>query len=197
MEKIAIKNKSLFPKVIFSKKWLPLEKCEFGTLAAILYLAEDGTTFKGKISDICKFVRISPQTKNANKRKQCIEELSKKGIVSYEVEKKTYTVKIIDEIGEEDRIAIEKREILVAMNCKLEGKSVAWEKVLKTWVFLAGNRKEIITTKEISAAINEKTWSIYHAKAILECAGRIDCETKYNVTECEMVKCFFIVLDRK
>ena len=185
VKEIVIKNKNLFPKVTFSRKWLHLEKGEFGTLAAILYLAEDGITFKGKISDICKFIGISPQTKNANKRKQCIKNLAEKGIISYEIYKTTYTIKVIGKIAEKNRIRICRDEILITKKCKLEGKSVAWETVLKTWIFLVGNRKKIIKVREISWAIDEKEWGIGHAIAILKCADLIDNRKRYDITEYE------------
>lgn len=194
MRKITANSKNKLQVVTFSRQWLRLEKCEFGTLAAIIYLSENGTTFTGRVSDICKFVGISPQTKNTTKRKQCIESLAEKGIISYVVHKKTYTVKVANEIAERDCIRIYQDEILIAKNCKLEGKSVAWEKVLKTWIFLAGNRKEIITTKEIAWAINEKPWSIYPAKTILKDANLIDYKTKYEVTEQKDGTVIFIAL---
>ncbi len=194
---IADENKNKLQIITFSRQWLRLDKCEFGTLAAIIYLSEDGTTFTGRVSDICKFVGISTQTKNAAKRKQCIESLAQKGILAYQVNKKTYTINVTNDIAETDCIHIYQDEILITKNCKLEGKSVAWEKVLKTWIFLAGNRKEIITTKEIAAAINEKEWGIYPAKAILKCANLIDYKTKYDILEHEDGTVSFMALGQQ
>ena len=68
-------------EVIFFREWLPLPKAEFNLLAMI---AEQGGSFSGNYSEMCRYLGVTPQSSNRNALKNAIESLASKNYISCE-----------------------------------------------------------------------------------------------------------------
>lgn len=60
-------------EVIFYREWLPLPKAQFNVLAMI---AEQGGSFSGNYTDICRYLGVTCQSRNRNALRAAIEELT-------------------------------------------------------------------------------------------------------------------------
>ena len=56
--------------VIFFLEWLPLPKAQFNILAM---LAEQGGSFSGNYSEICRYLNVTPQSRNRNALRTALE----------------------------------------------------------------------------------------------------------------------------
>ena len=83
--------------IVFFREWFPLPKGEFRIMAM---LAEKGQ-FRGNLSDLCRYFSVSPQTKSRRALKNQISELEKKGFITVQKTRNTYTLKAIpkEELG--------------------------------------------------------------------------------------------------
>ena len=78
--------------VVFYDEWLPLPKAEFNVLAMI---AEQGGTYAGNLSDMCRYLNVTPQDRNRRPLRAAIESLTSKGFLSCETRGRTYHLKVI------------------------------------------------------------------------------------------------------
>ena len=56
--------------IVFYDDWLPLPKAEFNVLAMV---AEQGGTYAGNLSDMCRYLNVTPQTRNREQLRSAIE----------------------------------------------------------------------------------------------------------------------------
>ena len=61
---------------IFYWEWIPLPKAEFNVLAMI---AEQGGSFTGNYSDMCRYLGVTPQSRNRTLLRNAIESLASQG----------------------------------------------------------------------------------------------------------------------
>ena len=66
---------------IFYREWLPLPKTEFNVLAMI---AEQGGSFSGNYSDMCRYLGVTPQDRNRTSLRNAIASLVSKNFISCE-----------------------------------------------------------------------------------------------------------------
>ena len=66
---------------IFYWEWIPLPKAEFNVLAMI---AEQGGSFTGNYSDMCRYLGVTPQSRNRTTLSAAIEELTKNRFITQE-----------------------------------------------------------------------------------------------------------------
>ena len=59
-------------KVTFYREWLSLPKAEFNVLTLI---AEQGGTFTGNWSDMCRYINLTPQNRNRKVLQAAVESL--------------------------------------------------------------------------------------------------------------------------
>ena len=79
-------------KVIFYLEWLPLPKAQFNILAM---LAEQGGSFSGNYSDMCRYLNVTPQSRNRDALRTAIETLSSNGFIEWESRGRTQHLKLI------------------------------------------------------------------------------------------------------
>ena len=74
-------------QIVFYNEWLPLPKAEFNIMAMV---AEHGGAYAGNLSDMCRYLTVTPQSRNRNQLRSAIESLTSKGFLSCETRGRTY-----------------------------------------------------------------------------------------------------------
>ena len=67
-------------KIVFYNEWLPLPKAEFNILTMV---AEQGGSYSGNYSDMCRYLSVTPQSRNIAPLRSAIESLTSKGFCSH------------------------------------------------------------------------------------------------------------------
>lgn len=134
-------------KVSCYKEWLPLEKKQFRVLVVIAEQKE----FEGNLTELCQRLSLSSQTKTRNRLKEAIEQLTKDGFCEYTKIGQKYFIKIIPQ---ECEVQIDPRAIDDLRNKRYSVESVAWEQVLKVYLWICKNNwDDVITNAMISKAL--------------------------------------------
>lgn len=137
-------------ELIFSKKWFTLDKYYFKILTIITDLADNTNTFKGTLSDFCENLSIQKSTGNKNKIKAALDYLERNNYISMSVDKKNYTVTLIDISDNQNHlIRLKKPWYKQLRSTKTE---TSWENLLKIFLILLEVSKvpdNIVTYKQI------------------------------------------------
>ena len=145
----------------FYREWLALDKNEFRILAMLA----DKKQFRGTLTDLCRHFGLDPQTKQINKLKDSIQSLSAAGLIEYSNSGRTHYLK---PIPTDNKIQIPRRWAKPIMKAKGFSESVAWEQVLKVYVWICDNRNPEVTNAMIAADLNISVDTIGLAKNVLE-----------------------------
>ena len=145
----------------FYREWLALDKNEFRILAMLA----DKKQYTGNLTGLCRYFRISDQTKQIRKLKDNIQSLSAAGWIEYSSSGRTIHLK---PIPTDNRIPIPRRWAKPIMKAKGFSESVAWEQVLKVYVWICDNRNPEVTNAMIAADLNISVDTIGLAKNVLE-----------------------------
>ena len=164
-----------FEKVSCYKEWLPLEKRQFGVLAVIA----EQNGFKGNLTDLCRRLSLSTQTNTTHRLKNAIEQLRKDGLCEYTKTGQQYCIK---NIPQECEVQIDPKAIEDLRNRRYSLASVAWEQVLKVYLWICKNNwQDVVTNAMIAKALGGVSDSVIsRAKRVLLEFGAI---SKENVTE--------------
>ena len=149
---------------MFFREWFPLPKGEFRIMAM---LAEKGQ-FRGNLSDLCRYFSVSPQTKSRRALKNQISELEKKGFITVQKTRNTYTLKAIPKVK---RIEIERGyyEQIRKRHREPEEESVAWECVLKVYLWISVNDYDsLINNQMLKEDLDLTDGVICSAKKVLD-----------------------------
>lgn len=151
-------------KLTFYREWFPLPKGEFRILAM---LADKGQ-FSGNLSDLCRYFFVSPQTATRNRLVNQINSLEKQGYIKVKRKGRTYTLTAIPK-AEMIKIAREHYERIRTREKKPKGESVAWENVLKVYLWaLKNDYNAIITNQMIQDDLSLSAGVICSAKNVLD-----------------------------
>lgn len=151
-------------QLVFYREWFPLPKGEFRIVAM---LADKGQ-FSGNLSDLCRYFFVTPQSANRNTLKEQIKALEQKGFIKVEQSGRTYTLTTIPK-AEKILIAREYYERIRTRSRTPEGESVAWENILKVYLWAYENDyDDIITNQMIIDDLNIKVGVICSAKKVLD-----------------------------
>ena len=149
-------------KVSCYKEWLPLDKRQFGILAIVA----ERKGFSGNLTTLCQLLSLSPQTNNKRKLKEAIEELTKKDFCRCAKNGQKYS---IQNIPKEKEILIDPAAIDDLRNERYSVGSVAWEQVLKVYLWICQNSWDRVITNAIIShdlgGVSEST--ISKAKRVL------------------------------
>ena len=148
--------------VVFYREWLPLPKAEFNILAMA---AEQGGSFSGNLSDICRYLGVTPQTSNRNTQRTAMEGLSEKGFITHKSSGRTIFLEIIPK---ETEINLPRRWVQSVINHDYSSESVAFAQVLKLFMWIADNKREIVTNDEIATELGISESAVCYAKNVLE-----------------------------
>lgn len=148
-------------KVIFYREWFPLQKQEFRIMAM---LADVGV-FEGNLSDLCRYFSLSPQTRNRNQLRSSIEYLQSQGFIKCEAKGRKFIIKAVPK---EHEIEMQREWMAHLKNHDYSSESVAWEQVLKEYLWITDNKSPIVTNAEIAADLGVSTSTLGYAKNVLE-----------------------------
>ena len=148
----------------FYREWFPLPKGEFRILAM---LADKGQ-FNGNLSDLCRYFFVNPQTATRNRLANQINSLEEQGYIKVKRKGRTYTLTAIPK-ARIIKIAREHYELIRTRTRTPDGESVAWENVLKVYLWaLENNFDNIITNQMIQDDLLLSAGVICSAKNVLD-----------------------------
>ena len=149
-------------KVVFYRDWLLLPKAEFNVLTMI---AEQGGTFTGNWSDMCRYINLTPQDRNRKVLQNAVESLTSKGFIAWDSRGRTQTLKVIPKATE---IIIPKQWVQSVVRHDYSSEDVAFAPVLKLFLWIAQNELEIVTNDMIAADLGVSVSTVVSAKNVLE-----------------------------
>ena len=150
--------------LVFYREWFPLPKGEFRILAM---LADKGQ-FSGNLSDLCRYFFVNPQTATRNRLANQINSLEEQGYIKVKRKGRTYTLTAIPK-ARIIKIAREHYELIRTRTRTPDGESVAWENVLKVYLWaLENNFDNIITNQMIQDDLSLSAGVICSAKNVLD-----------------------------
>lgn len=149
-------------EVFIDKDWLTTQNYQFKILVMIAVLAENHLAFRGKLKDMCDFLGVSNQAANTKKIKDAIAALEKSGDILVIREGHTWTLTLSVKAERKPKIIKIKNAWikLIQQYQAPEGKEVAWESVLKVFVYLCADKKEVKDYKTIADELNLKYDSV-------------------------------------
>ena len=148
----------------FYREWFPLPKGEFRIMAM---LADKGQ-FCGTLSDLCRYFFVSPQTATRNRIANQITALEQKGFITVQHTGRIYTLTAIPK-AKKMEIVREHYERIRTRARRSDGASVAWECVLKVYLWaLENDYDSIITNQMIMDDLNLSAGVICSAKNVLD-----------------------------
>lgn len=149
-------------KVAFYREWLPLPKAEFNVLTMI---AEQGGTFSGTYADMCRYLNVTPQSRNRKVLQTAIESLTSKGFITWDSSGRTQHLKVIPKATE---IIIPKRWVQSVVRHDYSSEAVAAAPVLKVFLWIVQNEWDIVTNDMIAEDLNVSVSTVVSAKNVLE-----------------------------
>ena len=118
-------------EVVFSWEWLLLDKPSIEILS---YLLLNGGRFAGSTTALCEALGRSNNTESICGRQEAIEKLCAAGVVSHrQLSKRRFEIQLLP--PKKEQISIERRH-LEDIRCRRYDRSVAWQQVLKVYLWL-------------------------------------------------------------
>ena len=150
--------------LVFYREWFPLPKGKFRILAMLA----DKRQFNGNLSDLCRYFFVNPQTATRNRLANQINSLEEQGYIKVKRKGRTYTLTAIPK-ARIIKIAREHYELIRTRTRTPDGESVAWENVLKVYLWaLENNFDNIITNQMIQDDLLLSAGVICSAKNVLD-----------------------------
>ena len=148
--------------IVFYDDWLPLPKAEFNVLAMV---AEQGGTYAGNLSDMCRYLSVTPQTRNREQLRSAIESLTSKGFLSCDTRGRTHHLKVIPK---ETEVRLPRPWVQSVIRHNYSSESVAFTQVLKVFRWITQNRMEVVTNAMIAAELGISESTVCSAKNVLQ-----------------------------
>ncbi len=143
-------------------EWLPLDKKEFRILA----LLADKGEYRGTLSGLCDYFSVTRQHSNRERIRSSIQELKEQNYIVAELRGRTYTLRLLPK---EKEIQMDRGLFESIRQHDYTGEDVAWEQVIKLYLWIAQHEPEQITTNaEMAAALNVSSSTVCAAKNVLE-----------------------------
>ena len=151
-------------KVIFYLEWLPLPKAQFNILAM---LAEQGGSFSGNYSDMCRYLNVTPQSRNRDALRTAIETLSSNGFIEWESRGRTQHLKLIPKAKE---VRLDRLWVQSVIRHDYTSESVALAPVLKVFIWIVAHcaNEGIVTNRMIADSLNVSESTVCAAKNVLQ-----------------------------
>jgi hypothetical protein len=152
----------MIESVVFYAEWLPLPKAEFNILAM---LAEQGSSFTGNYTDMCRYLGVTPQNRNRQTIRRSIESLSSKGFLNWESRGRTQILSIVPKGTE---VELDNEWVRSVIKHDYSSESVAWAQVLKVFVWVSLHCDELIQNDMIAQDLECSVSTIVSAKNVLQ-----------------------------
>ena len=139
-------------EVEIDKDWLTVSNYQFKILVMIVALANEKLAFRGKLKDMCEFLGVSNQTSNTTKIKDAIQKLEDKGDVLVLREGQTWTITLSVKAERKPKVIRIRNAWIKAIQqyqAPDKEKYVSWENILKVFVYLCADKRDIKTYDEI------------------------------------------------
>ena len=128
--------------ITFDFEWLSLPKAEFKMLVMIADIGQN----LGNASDLCRYFNRSPQNKNKNRLREALENLAEQNIIDLEKQKNDYVATLLNPIIQENEVCIKRKYVTEILHHNYTQK-VAWETVLKVYIWLLKVGENIFTNR--------------------------------------------------
>ena len=149
-------------QAIFYWEWLPLPKAEFNILAM---LAEQGGSFSGNYSDMCRYLGVTPQDRNRQAIRAAIESLAAAGFIGHKSQGRT---QILTTIPKAKEIPLPRAWVQSVIRHDYSGQNVAFAQVLKVFAWIVANKTAVVTNDMIAASLNVSASTVVSAKNVLK-----------------------------
>lgn len=146
---------------IFYWEWLPLPKAEFNILAM---LAEQGGSFSGNYSDICRYFGVTPQDRTRRPIRAAVENLAAHGWINHTSSGRTQYLSVIPKATE---ISLPRRWVQSVIRHDYSTESVAFAVVLKVFIWIAHNRLDVVTNNMIAQSLGVSVSTVVSGKNVL------------------------------
>lgn len=163
-------------EITFYWEWLPLPKDQFRLLAMI---AASGGRFDGNYTDICNYLSVTPQSRNREKIKASLEVLTSAGYICWEQSGRTHHL-TVNPKETEIKISAALAKSIINHNYSTE-EQVAWEQVLKLYIWVVQNDIDIVINRIIAAALSTSESTVCSAKNVL--VKEYEAITKRKISE--------------
>ena len=146
---------------IFYLEWLPLPKAEFNILAM---LAEQGGSFSGNYSDICRYLGVTPQDHTRRPIRAAVEKLVAHGWINRTSNGRTQHLSIIPKATE---IALPRHWVQSVIRHDYSSESVAFAVVLKVFIWIVHNKLDVVTNNMIAQSLCVSVSTVVSGKNVL------------------------------
>lgn len=162
------------------RDWLTIQNYQFKILVMIAALAENKLAFRGKLKDMCEFLGVNNATNNTRKIKDAIEALEAAEYIKVIRDGHTWTMTLSVKGERKPKVVKIKNAWikLIQQYQAPEGKEVAWESVLKVFVYLCADKQDIKKYEDIAAALNLKFDTVRRAVWALDAVQFNDIDLK-------------------
>ena len=152
----------MFDCIVFYDEWLPLPKAEFNVLAMV---AEQGGAYSGNYSDMCRYLNVTPQTRNREQLRTAIESLTSMGFLSCDTRGRTHHLKVIPK---ETEVRLPKVWVQSVIRHDYSSERVACAQVLKVFMWIMQNRMKVVTNAMIAVELGISESTVCSAKNVLQ-----------------------------
>lgn len=149
-------------EAIFYREWISLPKAEFNILSM---LAEQGGSFSGNYSDMCRYLNITPQNRNRQTLRAAVESLAASGYITHESSGRTQTLKVVPKATE---IPLPVEWVRSVIRHDYIAENVAFAQVLKVFLWIVANKCDIVTNSMIAEDLGVSESTVVSAKNVLE-----------------------------
>ena len=141
-----------------SMDWLTVKNYEFKILVMVTCLAERDRAYRGTLSKMCNFFGVQKSGKTNEKIKQAIYSLAEKGDLTFIADGENWILSLSTKAEKKPKIIrIKKAYIYTIKQYKAANKnnSVAWDNVLKVFIYLySGDDEQIRTYAQIAKVLD-------------------------------------------
>ena len=148
--------------IVFYDDWLLLPKPEFNVLAMV---AEQGGAYAGNFSDMCRYLNVTPQTRNREQLRSTIESLTSKGFLFCDTRGRTHHLKVIPR---ETEVKLPRLWVQSVIRHDYSSEKVAFAQVLKVFMWITQNRMNVVTNAMIAAELGISESTVCAAKNVLQ-----------------------------
>ena len=149
-------------QIIFYAEWLSLPKAEFNILTMV---AEQGGTYAGNFADMCRYLNVTPQSRNREPLRSAIESLTSKGFLTCDTRGRTHRLKVIPK---ETEVRLPRLWVQSVIRHDYSSEKVAFAQVLKVFVWITQNRMKVVTNAMIAAELGISESTVVSAKNVLQ-----------------------------
>lgn len=151
----------------FEKDWLSVEKMEFKILTLITVLADNHLAYRGTLADMCAFFGVGARDSRNNARiKAAIENLRIKGLIKTIQDGRTWTLTLSRDAERKSKVIRIKKDWVSALHAS-KGRDVDWAVVLKVWLYLIDNHREVLKSSEIAQCLGVSVSTVSRARQVL------------------------------